>query len=56
MNEPEFSDLLLEALRENLSLSLSCGRSYGYGDEDKVLIVHLKFRNQTICNEEICIR
>jgi hypothetical protein len=55
MTEDEFHRMLKEALKENLSVSLSIGNSYGYEDT-KVLTVHVKYNNETISIEEIGLK
>jgi len=52
MDQTEFQEKLKEALKENLTLSLSVGSSYGYYDRTN-LTVHLMFNGETICIEEI---
>jgi len=51
MNKDEFDELLSEALKENMTVEFSFRNSYGYGR--KVLMVHVKYKNETIAMEEV---
>jgi hypothetical protein len=51
MNKDEFDKMLSEALKENMTVEFSFRNSYGYGR--KVLMVHVKYKNETIAMEEV---
>ena len=55
MEQFTFDAKLLETLKDNLSLSLTVGEIYDYGDQTKVLTVQIKFKGETICHEEVSL-